>query len=459
MLVVALAGCGPAVVSRPKKAPRSQPAKPADGAEAAYQAYRRVAHARGAIWLLLQIGKRSSEHFRSDLRDADGKLKPRQFPRPPKGWLPAKPCCSFPGGLCPGVKMSRITAPWFALHYWALTEPRPVQYRYSSSGTGDGATFVAEARADVGCNGQVDWYRFKGKGRLGKRPEVWGGPVEFVKGLDPRKAPLASIPVLIRALHSTEEELHTAAVRDLPKHRSRARTAALKLVKGDRPHQRLAGARVLLFSLDRDLATLSPLLRDPDKLVREGLLEALAQASKQRGVMLAPLAALLHVDDASTVMKAASTLCSITPKLGVPQTVAALKHKDPSIRQHLLEVLALTAQKAGTKEPWQEVVLTAAIQRLDDSHPDVRQAASGALAACRASGVKALVVALRHKNKDVRQHAAIHLGGLGRQAAGALPALRKIRRTARGETRRHLIEAIRDIEQAMAAAPSRPSSK
>jgi hypothetical protein len=99
-------------------------------------------------------------YFQTDHYDQNGTLLPKAFPAS-TDWTPAKGCCGGPGNKCQPDADAWAKSPWKELHF-SLSDPHYYQFRFESKGTGKDATFVAEARGDLNCNGVFSSYRFLG---------------------------------------------------------------------------------------------------------------------------------------------------------------------------------------------------------------------------------------------------------------------------------------------------------
>jgi hypothetical protein len=68
-------------------------------------------------------------------------------------------------------------SPWRELLF-ALSDPHYYQFRFQSRGTGKDATFEAEARGDLNCNGVYSSFRLKGRATEDLGVEVLGPLIE-----------------------------------------------------------------------------------------------------------------------------------------------------------------------------------------------------------------------------------------------------------------------------------------
>jgi type II secretory pathway pseudopilin PulG len=85
----------------------------------------------------------------------------RRFP-PGGAWTPATPCCrSAAAPKCAPVAADWSGSPWRELRF-ALADPHYYQYRFTSKGRGKRATFVAEARGDLDCDGETSSFKILG---------------------------------------------------------------------------------------------------------------------------------------------------------------------------------------------------------------------------------------------------------------------------------------------------------
>ena len=97
--------------------------------------------------------------FQADHYDTSGNLLPKAFPKT-VGWTPASPCCKQ-GGKCRPKPSDWNHPSWRSLMF-QLADPHYFQYRFESSGTNKGATFVIEARGDLDCDGVYSSYKILG---------------------------------------------------------------------------------------------------------------------------------------------------------------------------------------------------------------------------------------------------------------------------------------------------------
>ncbi len=204
----------PAPTPKPAPTPSTRPAGERPGPIAAY---RRQVLARQGLAMLDELGHRAVKTWKRETWDSNGSLLAQRFTRSLPGWYPSRPCCSFSGRRCPPVE--KIPSVWDDLSVAALKRPRHFQLRYFSSGVGEKSSFVADARGDVGCDGQLVWFRIRGHvtKRSGKH-HVQLSPPEVVRGEDPREAPMATVKVLGQVLRGDEPLLHGQALKDLGKH-------------------------------------------------------------------------------------------------------------------------------------------------------------------------------------------------------------------------------------------------
>jgi len=112
------------------------------------------------------------QYFMADHYSKQGKLLPKKFPPSSGGWWPAKPCCEMPDYKCPLVPGSWDRSPWNELNFM-LPAPHYYQYRFTSAGQGKDATYTAQARGDLDCDGIYSSYEIRG--RVGP-----GGDLEYV---------------------------------------------------------------------------------------------------------------------------------------------------------------------------------------------------------------------------------------------------------------------------------------
>lgn len=119
---------------------------------------------------LAKIAIGAKAYFHADHYDTQGTLLPKRFPKGSTAWTPETPCCKQPGRMCKADATLWKQAPWPSL-FFQMTEAHRYQWRFSSSGSGAKASYVAEARGDLGCNGTYSSYKITGK-VVGKALEV-----------------------------------------------------------------------------------------------------------------------------------------------------------------------------------------------------------------------------------------------------------------------------------------------
>ena len=107
----------------------------------------------------IRIGARA--FFQADLYSKRGKLLPRAFPPSSKGWTPAQGCCGQNKQKCEPAPGIWDGVPWRALQF-SMAESHYYQYRFTSAGKGKDATFTAEARGDLDCDGEFSSYKIMG---------------------------------------------------------------------------------------------------------------------------------------------------------------------------------------------------------------------------------------------------------------------------------------------------------
>lgn len=130
----------------------------------AFYRYIRRARATEASVTLRRIAVNARSYYEGD-DSTDSSSKPllKQFPLGSTGWVPKTPCCEQGSKRsCRPDPADWNVDPWRALGF-SMTSAHYFQYRYQSSGTGRNATFKAEARADLDCNGLYSTYTVKGR--------------------------------------------------------------------------------------------------------------------------------------------------------------------------------------------------------------------------------------------------------------------------------------------------------
>ena len=116
----------------------------------------------GAIAALRKIGAGARQFYVMDHFDRTGTLQPRTFPPGAAGWVPASSCCTVSDGVCSADAAQWQASPWKTLGF-AVLDPHRYQYRFISSNEGAAATFTAEARGDLDCDGKRSLFRLTGK--------------------------------------------------------------------------------------------------------------------------------------------------------------------------------------------------------------------------------------------------------------------------------------------------------
>lgn len=90
-----------------------------------------------------------------------GKRRAPSFPPGTTGWTPATSCCQGGGNTCQPDPTAWNQGPWKDLQF-QLSDPHYYQWRYTSTGTGKQATFEAEARGDLDCDGTFSSFKILG---------------------------------------------------------------------------------------------------------------------------------------------------------------------------------------------------------------------------------------------------------------------------------------------------------
>ncbi len=86
-----------------------------------------------------------------------------QFSFPPSTpWSPGVACCKQPGSTCQPQARAFSHKTWKALDF-SMASPHRYQYRFTSRGQGKRATFTAEARGDLDCDGAYSRFRYSGE--------------------------------------------------------------------------------------------------------------------------------------------------------------------------------------------------------------------------------------------------------------------------------------------------------
>lgn len=457
--VLVLFSMGVSCAPAPRPATPAPATKPAWTRTADLTAYRRQVLARQGLAMLEALGDQARKSYKRETWDSSGSLLPRRFAHSLPGWYPARPCCSYSGRRCPAVE--KVPPVLNDLGIGALKKPRRFQLRYFSSGTGERSTFVADARGDMGCDGRLTWFRIRGRVELkgAKQRVVQISPPEVVRGVDPRKAPLAGKALLEQALRGDDADLHFRAVHDLCKHGPPVtRALARRLVKS--PRTRLRRAALSLFWRtwhepgmwrvpSEDLPLMAPLLRDPDRDLRRKVIEQFAWFGKDRAELLRYLAALLEDRAAKPdlVLGVVKALCTITGQAGVPHALAALEHNDPVVRRAVATQLGTVRGHYHESEQARASVAALTRRLKQDSSAMVRNAAVRSLARYGDLGIGPLISALKDSDATVRNNAAHHLGQMGTAARRALPALRAQHKATTNKADRALVaEAIQKVQ-------------
>jgi hypothetical protein len=127
----------------------------------AFVKYTRRAKTVEATEGLEKIGLGAKAFFQADHYDRAGKLLQKQFPPGDTGWVPKRSCCGKAGSKCQPDQRAWNVSPWRELHF-QLSDPHYYQFRYSSRGSNKQATFTAEARGDLNCDGRFSSYKVYG---------------------------------------------------------------------------------------------------------------------------------------------------------------------------------------------------------------------------------------------------------------------------------------------------------
>jgi len=138
----------------------------------AFIKYVRKSKAVEAYEGLNKIAAAAKLYYEADRYDRRGRLLKPGFP-PSVGWTPAATCCQQPGGKCQPDAAAFAHPSWRSLHF-ELVDPHYYQYRFESQGAGKKASFVAEARGDLDCDGTFS--SFKLEGTVGEDGKVQVGP-------------------------------------------------------------------------------------------------------------------------------------------------------------------------------------------------------------------------------------------------------------------------------------------
>lgn len=109
------------------------------------------------------LARRAKFHFEVvQMGDDQGNLQAHVFPEGETEWVPSTPCCQRAGALCRPEAGTWDRKPWKLLDFRFRGAHR-CQWRYSASGKGSDATFVAEARGDIDCDGEYATYQIRGR--------------------------------------------------------------------------------------------------------------------------------------------------------------------------------------------------------------------------------------------------------------------------------------------------------
>ena len=114
---------------------------------------------------------------------AAGEAIPRQFPGTvTTDALLSTPgaatvCCGTAGGKCPGNDVRYNSVGWVALNF-SIPDPYNYYPHFVGAGTGAAATFTAEARGNLDCDGVVS--AFTRIGAVGATGDVTGGSAPAV---------------------------------------------------------------------------------------------------------------------------------------------------------------------------------------------------------------------------------------------------------------------------------------
>lgn len=117
----------------------------------AFSRYVRKARTAEAAGTLSKLWAGSVTYFNTDRSNVAGNPTARQFP-PTVDNVPGAACGCQNSGRCPGGGGEWQDPTWVGLSF-ALPDPFVYKPKYTSTGTGQTATFIAEATGDVDCNG------------------------------------------------------------------------------------------------------------------------------------------------------------------------------------------------------------------------------------------------------------------------------------------------------------------
>jgi len=142
----------------------------------AFSRYMRRARTTEAAGHLSKMWAGSVTYFNTDRANVLGNPTNRQFP-PSIDNVPGAACGCQTGGRCPGGGAEWQQASWIGLSF-AMPDPFIYKPKYTSAGTGNASTFVAEATGDVDCDGVLS--DFKRPGGVDASGEVTGSRAPIV---------------------------------------------------------------------------------------------------------------------------------------------------------------------------------------------------------------------------------------------------------------------------------------
>jgi type IV pilus assembly protein PilA len=142
----------------------------------AFSRYVRKARTAEAVGTLSKLWAGSVTYFETDHSNVAGNPSVRQFPASVDN-VPGSACGCQATGRCPGGGTEWQDPSWVGLSF-SLPDPFVYKPRYSSTGSGQTSTFVAEATGDVDCNGITS--DFRRAGGVNAQGDVTGGVTPFI---------------------------------------------------------------------------------------------------------------------------------------------------------------------------------------------------------------------------------------------------------------------------------------
>lgn len=127
----------------------------------AFVRYMRRAKTSEAVQMLNKIERGAFRYASRSWPDSSGTPQPCQFPKS-TNWTPIGSACSSADGKYAPSDAAWNTPTWQALLF-KLSDAHYYQYRFISTGKGNGATYTIQARGDLDCDGTYALFEISGK--------------------------------------------------------------------------------------------------------------------------------------------------------------------------------------------------------------------------------------------------------------------------------------------------------